>query len=453
MRTMTTKSLLTVAFCALGITSVTWASGSQTGTASLAGGSPLEPVRHAYGEGRYQEALVLADRALSEGAVLPVAIAELHFWRGASLRRLGRPDEALVALDSARREGFRSPELSLERALVLKSLGRTQESEQEYREAERRIEEDPDRRVRFGEEWRRAHAKEPAFRFTITPQVGFDTNVIGLDKDAPLLEDDLERDSLYGGAVLLAKYYLVKSDERMIALEARSEERVYASEPDLDYTDSTVSISGRFPLYETLAFEVRGALGEAWVKGDGHARTVRSAGPALVWRPDSTWQVRLFGDRAGLAYYDAEIPAPQDRDGTLERVGIVVGIDLGKGWSAGPMASYGRYDADGADFDSRDLTVGAGVTTGEVLGCVVSATLAHTRADYRNPNSLTGFAEKREDRILSVTVTVTLRKLEEWIGYAPALAVGFANHGSNVDAYDYDRWDPRVEVGIAALTF
>ena len=263
----------------------------------------------------------------------------------------------------------------------------------------------------------------------------------------------MDRDSLYTGAVLAAKYYLVKSEERLISLEARSEERLYTSEPDLGYTDNTLSALGRIPLAEAFVFEARGALGEAWVRSEGHARTVRSAGSALIWRPDSTWQVRLFGDWASLSYYDADIPAEQDRDGVLQRGGIVVGIDLGKGWSAGPMAAYGRYDADGDDFDSRDLTVGAGLMTGEIFGCIISTTLAYTQADYDNPNSLTGFSEERKDRILSLTLTVTIRKLEEWIGYAPVVAVTFVDHGSNVDAYDYDRWDPRVELGIAALTF
>ena len=177
----------TLVFLALGIPSAAWAAQGQAGTASLSGGGPLEPVRTAYVEGRFQEAVLLADRALAERAALPTIVPEIHFWRGASLRKLGRDDEALVAFDASRREGFKSPELSLERALVLKSLGKNQEAEHEYREADRHLEEDPARRLRFGEEWKRAHAKEPDFRFTITPQVGFDSNLIGLDKDAPLL--------------------------------------------------------------------------------------------------------------------------------------------------------------------------------------------------------------------------------------------------------------------------
>ena len=378
--------IVSLVLFALGIPAAAWARG-QSGAASVTGGGPIEPVRSAYLGGRYQEAVVLVDRALAEKSVLPAATSELHFWRGAALRKLGRNDEALVAFEASRRDGFKSPELSLERALVLKSLGKGQEADEAYREADRRLEEDPERRARFSEEWKRVHAKEPDFRLTITPQAGYDSNIVGIDKDAPLAEDDLDRDSLYAGAVLAAKYYLVKSDERLVALEARSEDRTYTGEPDLGYTDNTLSVLGRLPLIEAFALEVRGAFGEAWVKEGGHARTVRSAGPALVWMPDSTWQVRLFGDWAGLSYYDADIPAEQDRDGTLQRGGIVVGIDLGGGWSVGPMASYGRYEAEGADFDSRDLMVGAGITTGEILGCVISTTLAYTRSDYENPNS------------------------------------------------------------------
>ena len=422
--------------------------------AALVSGGVFEPIRSAYLQGRYQEAVLLVDRSLAERSPSPGIVPELHFWRGAALRKLGRLEEALVALDVARRGGFKAPELALERALALRALGLEQESEQEYRQADRLLQKEPERRLKFSEEWRLAHEKEADFRFTITPQMGFDSNIVGLDKDAPLEGDrDLERDSFYWGAVFAAKCYLLKSDERILAFEARSQERTYAGEPDLGYTDNTLSILGRYPISDAFAFEGRGALGEAYVRREGHARTIRSAGPALIWFPASAWQVRLFGDWMDTDYYDDDLPAEQDRDGVLQRMGFAVGVDLGGGWSVGPMATYGRYDADGNDFDSRDITLGAGLTTGMVAGCVIATTLAYTWSDYRHPNSLTGFSKEREDRILSLTITVTVRKLEEWIGYAPALVVSFVDHRSNVDAYDYERWEPRVELGIAALTF
>ncbi len=453
---MTTKigkiGIASLALFILGIPAAAWATQGPLGPASVSGGL-VEPIRSAYLQGRYLEAVLLVDRSLAEKSPLPGIVPELHFWRGAALRKLGRLDEALVAFDVARKGGFKAPELALDRALALRALGREQESEQEYQEADRLLQKEPERRVKFSEEWRRAHRKEADFRLTITPQMGFDSNIVGLDKDAPLGDNDLERDSFYYGAVFAAKYYLVKSDERILAFEARSQERNYADEPDLGYTDNTLSILGRYPLADTLAFEVRGALGEAYVRSEGHARTVRSAGPALIWFPASAWQVRLFGDWMDTDYYDDDIPAEQDRDGVLQRMGFTVGIDLGDGWSVGPMATYGRYDADGDDFDSRDVTLGAGLTTGMVAGCVIATTLAYTWSDYRHPNSLTGFSKDREDRILSLTITVTIRKLEEWIGYAPAIVVSFVDHRSNVDSYDYDRWEPRVELGIAALTF
>ncbi len=438
-------------FFVLSISTSAWGQ-VPVGSASVSGGL-IEPIRSAYLQGRYQEAVLLVDRTLSEKSPLPGIASELHFWRGAALRRLGRLDEALVAFDVARKGRFKAPELALERALALRALGREQEAEREYQEADRLLEKEPERRLKFSEEWRQAHKKEADFRLTITPQIGYDSNIVGLDKDAPLEVGDLERDSFYYGAVLAAKYYLLKNYERVLAFEARSQERNYADEPDLGYTDNTLSVLGRYPLADAFAFEVRGSLGEAYVRGEGHARTVRQAGPALIWFPDLTWQVRLFADWVDTDYYDADVPSDQDRDGVFQRIGLTVGIDLGGGWSVGPMAAWGRTSADGDDFDSRDSTLGVALTTGNLLGFVISTTVGYTLSDYANPNSLTAFEKQREDRILWVTFTVTIRKLEEWIGYAPALAVTFIDHRSNVDDYDYDRWEPRVELGIAALTF
>ena len=337
--------------------------------------SPVESTRLAYLEGRYQEAVLLVDRALAAESTLPGVVPELHFWRGAALRKLERPEEALVALETARKGGFSGPELALERAHALKALGRDQEADRAYQEADRLLEEEPERRLRFSEEWRRTHEKEPDFRLTLTPQLGYDSNIVGLDKDAPLAEGDLERDSFYYGIVLAAKYYLLKSDERVLLIEARSLERSYADEPDLGYTDNMLSILGRYPLGESFAFEARGGLGEAYVRGEGHARTVRTAGPALIYRLGDLWQIRLFGDWSDTDYYDADIPAEQDRDGVLQRGGLALGLDLGEGWSVGPVATLGKYGADGDGFDSRDWTLAVALTTGKYLGCVLSSSL------------------------------------------------------------------------------
>ena len=51
-----------------------------------------------------------------------------------------------------------------------------------------------------------------------------------------------------------------------------------------------------------------------------------------------------------------------------------------------------------------------------------------------------------------MTLKLTLKVLEGSIACAPAIALTFVGHRSNVEDCDYERWEPRVEVGIAALT-
>src|SRR5258708_16702837 len=69
----------------------------------------IEDVRDASRQKRDEDVIVKADQALHEitlkGGVDQRA-PEWHFWRGASLRRLGRNKEALVALQESKIRGF-----------------------------------------------------------------------------------------------------------------------------------------------------------------------------------------------------------------------------------------------------------------------------------------------------------------------------------------------------------
>jgi hypothetical protein len=128
-------------------------------------------------------------------------------------------------------------------------------------------------------------------------------------------------------------------------------------------------------------------------------------------------------------------------------------LDLGRGWSLAPHIGVAEYDADGDDYDHRDWVAGLALTTGQYIGCVFSPSVSHTRAEYDHENSVVGFAEKREDRIWRFAVSVTVRELESVIGYAPSLTIAFLDHGSNLDPYDYKRWEPRIEMTIVAMSF
>jgi hypothetical protein len=132
---------------------------------------------------------------------------------------------------------------------------------------------------------------------------------------------------------------------------------------------------------------------------------------------------------------------------------MVFGMDLGGGWSIAPHLSLSEYDADGDDYDHRALSVGLALTMGEYVGCVFSPAVSYTRADYEHENSVVGFSERREDRILRFALSVNLRGLEKVIGYAPSVTMAFVDHSSNLDAFDYERFEPRVEMTVVAMSF
>ncbi len=273
------------------------------------------------------------------------------------------------------------------------------------------------------------------------------------EKDAPLIDADAEEESLYYGLVLGAKYFLHRSDTQLLALEYRNQMRAYAEDQDLSYTDNVFSALGRQPFLEWADIEVRASLGEAVSDGEGHLRTTRTVAPAFLFHFSPALQARLWGDWTDADYYQSDLPAEQDRDGVITRAGIVFGIDLGEGWSVAPHLGLANYEADGDDYDHRDWVLGLALTTAPYVGCVFSPSISYTRAVYDNEQSVVGFAEKRDDRIWRYAVTVSVRELEKLISYAPSVTLAFLDHGSNLDAYDYERWEPRIEMTLIAMSF
>lgn len=430
--------------------------GQKSHRSLSSGEASLEPVRAAYQAGRNREVVLLADQAIAElsgAAASGKVLSELHFWRGASLRRLERHDEALIALDTSHRMGLRIPELYLERALIRRALKQDQEAEADYQEAERLLPLDDERRLSFAEHWKRKAQQTPLFQLTLTPQVGFDSNIMGLEKDAPLADGDAEENSPYYGLVFGLKYFLVRNEAQLLALEYRNQMRAFVDDSELNYTDNLISGVGRQPFLDGADLEFRATLGEAISDGEGHLRTTRTIAPAVLLELSLALYARLWGDWTDADYYISGLPTEQDRDGTIVRGGVVFGIDLGAGWSVAPHLGVAEYDTDGVDFDHVDLVVGLALSTREYVGCVFSPSISYTRADYDHANSVSGFTEKREDRIWRLALTVTFRGIEKLIGYAPSVTISYLDHASSIGAYDYSRWEPRVEMTIVAMTF
>jgi len=415
----------------------------------------IDEVRKAYHQRRNEDVIVLADKALHEITMngdLDQRAGELHFWRGAALRRLGREKEALVALEESKSRGFSTPELHLELALVRRSQGDSSGAERDFQEAERILPSDLEKQDRLINRWNQEGKTEPRFRLFLSPQTGYDSNIVGLDPDTPLMQGSTTFDSAYVGAYLDMKWLLIQNNHQTFELDYQNLARQYPSSADLSFDDNVLSAIGRHPLTELADFEFRASLEEAFMKDDGHFRTQRTLGTGLLLYPLHDLQLHVFVDWSNASYYDST-PPEQDRDGDIYRIGVEAAIDLGQGWTIGPYIIVNKDNAEGSDYDSRGWTFGIVLKPEEFLGFKVTAILDYQEQDYSHPNSLTNFTEKRKDHPFQATISVVFKQVERLIGYAPTLSVTYVHHASNIQEFDYSRWSPQIELGINVLSF
>lgn len=415
----------------------------------------LAELRQAYSQKRDEDVIVKADKALHEITLkgdVDQRAAELHFWRGASLRRMARYKEALVALQESKTRGFNTPELHLELALVRRSLGDSEGSQQDYREAERVFPSELQQQERLIERWNRDGKDETRFKLSLSPQAGWDSNVVGLDPNTPLTEGNVRSDSSYVGAYLDLKYFLVRNNHQVLELDYQNMTREYPDSSQLSFMDNLFTAIGRQPLNEWADFEVRASLEEAFMRDIGHYRTQRMIGAGFLLGPWGDLQARIFTDWTNGTYYESTTPE-QDRDGDIHRVGVQFSYDLGRGWTVVPWVSYNKYNAQGNDYVSSGWETGITIRPEEFLGLKVSGTLVVSEQDYANLNSLTNFTEKRVDHPVQFTLTVVFKQVERLIGYAPEISVSFGRHESNITAYSYTRWNPHFELGIDVISF
>ena len=429
--------------------------GQSTGTKAPALPPTIEEIRQTYTQRQYEEVIVLADRALHDITMkgdLDQRAGELHFWRGASLRRLGRDKEALVALEESKARGFNTPELHLELALVKRAQGDTEGAQSDFQTAERVLPSDLEKQERLIDRWNREGKDDPRFKLVVSPQAGYDSNIVGLDPNTPLFQGNTTFDSAYVGAYLDARWFLLRNNRQTLELDYQGLYREYPSSTDLSYIDNVVTALGRQPLSELADLEVRASLEEAFMRTEGHFRTQRTIGAGLLLYPATTLQLHLYGDWSGASYYDTT-PTEQDRDGDIYRIGLEAALSLGRGWTMGPYVVLNKYNAQGSDYDSHGWEVGLTIRPEEFLGCKFSATIDLSEQYYTNENSLTNFTEKRTDRPIQITLAVVFKQIERLIGYAPSISVTYVNHYSNIQEYKYHRWSPQIEMGLNVLSF
>ena len=415
----------------------------------------IQEIRTAYTDGRDKDVLLLTERAILAATTrgdLDLKGGELYFWKGAALRRLGRSDEAVIALDQAKALGFSAPQVYMEHGLASRTLGDSQEAERDYQEAEKRLPEDPEMKELFLKHWKWDGTDQPRFQLWFTPDAGWDSNVIGLRSDTPLLEGKPNFESYYYGVYLDARYYLVQNQRQLVWLEYQLLARDYPQETTVSFLDNIWSIAGRQPLTSWADFEVRGSLEEAFLRDTGHFRGQETIAPAFLIQATHDLQIKVWGDWTHATYYE-DVPDPQNRSGNLTREGVVLAIDLGMSWTLAPYGTLNKDNTKGSDYDAHGWDAGMTLTTPEFAGFRVTILGFYGQEDYSNLNSIVNYTEKREDRPWGGTLTIALKHIEKWLGYAPSVSVGFIRHSSNIAEFSYTRWTPQLEVSLGILSF
>lgn len=426
----------------------------------------LDAVRRAFEEGRDEDVLRLSEPIISK------APGDLHFMRGASQRRLARPQEALDEFDAAEAAGFAFSELHLERARAFMDLGRWTEAERELDRAD-----DPELGdlvelerakvdIELGEQERARGRLEkltegrygaPAaemldtlakrdsiFDLDVKPLWGFDTNLLGLASDVAL-SGERKRESLYVGGDATARLWLARPDPWGAEVESQSRLKYYFASSDSSYFEETLSLSGGGPVNDDVAVGAKLSYGESATLGDGHFRRILGAAAGARVRPVMGWEIDLTGSIADLRFF-TDVPAPQDRDGVTRQAGMTHSIDLGDGWKLAPTAGWFDYRAQGSDFDHQGWQFGASLTSPEMAGFTLTLSANYSRSLYDGANSLSTAGSERRDDAYAYSLTIARRF--EGFDWTPSVTLTFNDARSNVGAYDYDRFDVQVGLGL-----
>jgi hypothetical protein len=245
---------------------------------------------------------------------------------------------------------------------------------------------------------------------------GYDTNLLGVSRDADLV-DDAPRESFVAGVDTVARLSLGG-----LSAEFASASRVFAAGPALSFADATLALAAH-AFVDDVDFRVRASVSDAHLAGDGHFRTLRAFEPSIEWREFIAWAAV-----GSVDYYGG-----QERDGSWRAAGLGAHFEL-DAWTLRLDLRF--LNAEGED-GRREWVPGLALTAPEVLGVAPSLALTFAVAEYES---------SRNDRRLAVTLSLAHES-------GLRFSVRFEDARSNRDEFTFTRWQPLVECEFLVARF
>lgn len=270
-------------------------------------------------------------------------------------------------------------------------------------------------------------------RLSLSLAGGHNSNVIALGNTIPLPTDISRKSASFARLAFGASYsYQLSQSTGATAGYALLLDR-YDGLPASNMNDHFLYADVFHQASERMALSMRASAEVTELGGSGF-RDLWGLRPALSYRFTRN-SVTEFAYGYANSNYKAQTLPFFNRDGPAHNLAAMHSFEIARtGWSGAVGVSFNRNDTDGSDFQSDNVGASGTLRYTFANRIVLAFGASAARDDYKNPNSLTGFAFAREDRqqTLSVQISGPLMPKLRWFAQAQDL-----RNKSNIPFYDY----------------
>jgi tetratricopeptide (TPR) repeat protein len=284
-----------------------------------------------------------------------------------------------------------------------------------------------------------APAAAKPWQVVVSLSGGYNSNVIALGDTIPLPSDISQKHAYFARGTLGASYDWRLGARDSLTAGYNAQIDLYADLSEANFLDQVWYLDYRHAFTSDLAAALRVSDNFSLLDGDAFRNQV-GIRPAVGYRI-SSWSLLELHYALGINdYYVDDVPPVQDRDGLGHQVGLTWFAAIpGTQLLLRAGAFYGRYEADGADFDFDSIGLFVGLNVPLFWQIVADVSYIHLFDRYDNPNSLagpTGFGFKRDDDGDFFSVQLT-RPILDWLSVY--VRYDYSRNDSNVPFYEYDQ--------------